>query len=289
MENKAAAVCIASTHGGLNTKERSISIMSEPIVAQIPTKCKVEKNPYLEEVATIRGRSRRLCERRTAEVLRLSNDEAIEFLRSVGYSQVIPGTHFTPRRDVAEFFGVGSVNFAQFLSSRNLSSRRNTRESINVHLQQFFEECGLMKHGEIVNTSGSSELFDFCFAKTGMHYVTKNSYNKINLISARVAVSAIPFFADNLRTPTYDKSKARALNDQLVLFLRQKREREKAAEEARMAVLMEAEEEAAANAKKAAELKASIAEDTLYELIKRAVTEVMSGAKFSIAAPNTNT
>lgn len=263
--------------------------MAKSIVAQTPAKCKVEKNPYLEEVATIRGRSRRLCERRTAEALLLSNDEAIEFLRSVGYSQVIPGTHFTPRRDVAEFLGVGSANFAQFLSSRNLNSKRNTRESMNVHLQQFFDECGLMKHGEVINTGGSSGLFDFHFTKTGTHYVTKNSYNKINLISARVAVSAIPFFADNLRTPTYDKTKARALNDQLVLFLRQKREREKAAEEARMAALMKAEEEAAEKAKKEAALKTALAEDTLYALIKRAVSEVMSGAKISLAAPAENT
>ena len=263
--------------------------MAKRIVAHIPVKCKVESNPYLEEVATIRDRGRRLCDRRTAEALRLSNEEAIEFLRSVGFSQVIPGTHFTPTRDAAEFFGVGTVNLLQYLSSRNLNSRRNPKESFNVQLDQFFEDAGLTSHGKIVDTEPGSGLFDFCFDKNGVHYVTKDSDNKINMISARVAVSAIPFLADNMRKRTYDKTRARALNDQLVLFLRQKREREKAAEEARMAALMAAEEEAAEKAKKEADLKAALAEETLYALIKRAVSEVMSGAKISLAAPTTNT
>ena len=223
--------------------------MAKNIVAHIPVKCKVESNPYLEEVATIRDRGRRLCDRRTAEALRLSNEEAIEFLRSVGFSQVIPGTHFTPTRDAAEFFGVGTINLLQYLSSRNLNSRRNPKESFNVQLDQFFEDAGLTEHGKIVDTEPGSGLFDFCFDKNGVHYVTKDSDNKINMISARVAVSAIPFLADNMRKRTYDKTRARALNDQLVLFLRQKREREKAAEEARMAALMAAEEEAAEKAK----------------------------------------
>ena len=259
--------------------------MSEPIVAQIPTKRKVKVNPHVDAIAQIFSGDKKLYLQRSGEVLSMSNEEAVEFLRSVGFSQIVPGTHFAPARDFAEFFGVESVTLFGFINKHKLGVKGKHAEAFMSHMEQFFINAGLNESGEVVRDAASSGIFDFHFTKSGIHYVTRGSAHKICMISARVALAAVPFIADCRYERSYDKTKAKALNDELVKFLCKRREQEKAIAEAEAAARAAAE----ADAKKAAELKASIAEDTLYELIKRAVVEVMSGAKIAIAAPSTNT
>ena len=99
------------------------------------------------------------------------------------------------------------------------------------------------------------------------------------MLSARVAVSMIPIMARY--NGKFFKSRVRTLNNELITFLRQKRQQAEAVAEAEAAAIAAAE----AEVQKTAELKAAIAEDALYALIKKAVSEVMSGATSSLASP----
>lgn len=259
--------------------------MAKSIVAQIPTKCKVKVNPYLDELAESLKAKPELHYRRAGEALSMTNEDAIEFLRSVGFAQIIPGTHFAPERDYAQFFNTDWSCLHNYLYRYKLNSKENPKEAFSVNLKYFFKVANLLDKGEVVSESTKGGLFDFHFKNTDSHYVTRDGWS-VRLISARVAVAMIPIMAQ--QNGKFYKRRIRALNDELVNFMRKKREEAKAIAESEAAAA-EARAIAEAEAKKAAELKAAIAEESLYQLIKRAVAEVMSGAKISLTAPAENT
>lgn len=254
--------------------------MTRSIVAHLPEKCKVYVNPKLNTVAESFKARPELHFRRAGEALSLSNEDAIEFLRSIGYSQVIPGTHFTPMRDYAKFLNVQWDSLNGYIQRNKLGFKDNPTEAFSTTIRHFFKVAGLLDKGEIAPKAHRYEPFDFCFTKTGVHYVTQEAVS-IRFISARIAVAMIAIMANN---PTYKWGVVSSMNDELIKFLRVKRDQAKAVADAAAAARAEAE----AEAKEAAKLKAAIAEETLYELIKRAVCEVMSGAKIELA-PTTNT
>lgn len=256
--------------------------MAKSIVAHIPKKCKVKSNPKLEATAESFKVSPDLRFRRAGEALSMTNEDAIEFLRSVGFSQVVPGTHFAPLDDFAKFFEVDKDSFYNFIYRYNLGVKDNPLESISCNMKYFFKTAGLLDKGEIVSESANDGLFDFHFAKTDSHYVTRDR-RSIRMISARVAVAMLPLMAT--LNGKYRKDKVRTLNEELIKVLRQRNEQAQAVAEAEAAAKIAAE----AEARKEADLKAALAEETLYRLIKRAVIEVMSGAHISLAAPTTNT
>ena len=256
--------------------------MAKRIVAHIPKKCKVKVNPYVDSVAESLKEKPELHYRRAGEVLSLTNEDAIEFLRSVGFSQIIPGTHFAPLRDYARFLDVQSHILSCRIDYYKLGNQNNSQECFSTTLKRFFKVAGLLSKGEILPKSHKAAPFDFRFTKTDSHYVTEDSYS-VRFVSARVIVALIPIMAS--KNGSHYKEKCRALNDELIKFLRQKNEQVQAIAEAEVAAKTTAE----AEAQKAADLKATLAEETLYQLIKRAVVEVMSGAHISLAAPTTNT
>lgn len=204
----------------------------------------------------------------------MSNEDAIEFLRSAGFAQIIPGTHFAPERDYANFFGVEWSVLHGYLYRYGLNGTDNPAEAFSVGLKFFFKMAGLLDNGQIISDASKNGLFDFHFKNTDAHYVTRYSWS-VRMISARCAVAMIPFMARYNGAGHHGKIKS--LNEDLIKFLREKREMAKAIAEAE------------AEAERAAEVKAAIAEDALYELIKKAVCEVMSGAKLSLATPSANT
>ena len=256
--------------------------MAKRIVAQKPEKCKVNVNPKLEATAESLKASPESRYRRAGEALTLTNEEAVEFLRSVGFSQIVPGTHFAPERDFAKFFDVQWNTLHGYIYRYKLGYEHNPDESFSTTPKHFFKVAGLLDKGEIVPKKHKWDPFDFYFKNTDSHYVTQDS-SSVRFVSARVAVALLPIMANY--NGTLSKEKCRMLDNELSKFMHRKHEHEKAVIEAAAAARIAAEKEA----KRAAELKASIAEDTLYELIKRAVVEVMSGAKIAIAAPSTNT
>lgn len=256
--------------------------MAKRIVAQIPKKCKVKVNPYVDSVAeTLKAKSE-LHYRRAGEALSLTNEDAIEFLRSVGFSQIVPGTHFAPLRDYAKFLDVQWGTLNGYLNYYKLSNNDNPVEAFSASPKRFFKIAGLLSKGEILPKPHKAAPFDFHFTKTDSHYVTQDSYS-VRFVSARVIVAMIPIMG--CKGGSFYKEKCRALNDELIKFLRQKAEQAQVIAEAEAAAKTAAE----AEAQKEAELKAALAEETLYQLIKRAVVEVMSGAHISLAAPTTNT
>ena len=256
--------------------------MAKRIVAHIPKKCKVKVNPYVDSVAESLKAKSELHYRRAGEVLSMTNEDAIEFLRSVGFSQIIPGTHFAPLRDYAKFLDVQWHILHCRIDYYKLGNQHNPQECFSTTLKRFFKVAGLLSKGEILPKSHKAAPFDFRFAKTDSHYVTEDSYS-VRFVSARVVVAMIPIIAS--KGGSFYKEKCRALNDELIKFMRQRAEHAREVAEAESA----AKEVAEAEAQNAADLKASLAEETLYQLIKKAVAEVMSGAKFSIAAPVENT
>lgn len=259
--------------------------MAKSILAQIPKKCKVKVNPYVDAVAGSLKAKPELHYRRAGEVLSLTNEDAIEFLRSVGFSQIVPGTHFAPLRDYARFLDVQPQIIYSALYYYKLGYKENPVECFSTEPRRFFKVAGLLDEGEILPKEHKWSPFDFHFTKTDSHYVTEDGYS-VRFVSARVVMSLIPIIAS--RNGSFHKEKCRVLNEELIKFLRQKREEAQAIAEAEAAAA-EAQAIAEAEAKKAAELKAAIAEESLYQLIKRAVAEVMSGAKISLTAPAENT
>lgn len=256
--------------------------MAKRIVAHIPKKCKVKVNPYVDSMAESLKAKPELHYRRAGEALSMTNEDAIEFLRSVGFSQVVPGTHFAPLDDFAKFFEVDKGSFYNFIYRYNLGIKDNSLESISCNMKYFFKTAGLLDKGEIVSESANNGLFDFHFTKTDSHYVTRDR-RSVRMISARVAVAMLPLMA--VLNGKYRKDKVRVLNEELIKVLRQKNEQTQAIAGAKAAANATAE----AEAQKDTDLKATLAEETLYHLIKRAVVEVMSGAHISLAAPTTNT
>lgn len=258
--------------------------MAKRIVAQIPKKCKVKVNPYVDSVAESFKAKPELHYRRAGNALSMTNEDAIEFLRSVGFSQIIPGTHFAPLRDYARFLDVQWHSLFCRIDYYKLGNQNNPQECFSTTLKRFFKVAGLLGKGEILDKSHKAAPFDFRFTKTDSHYVTEDSYS-VRFVSARVIVAMIPILAS--KSGSHYKEKCRALNDELIKFLRQKHvEAEANAEETLATAMAVAEVE---EAQSAADLKAILAEETLYQLIKRAVVDVMSGAHISLAAPTTNT
>lgn len=258
--------------------------MAKHIVTQIPKKCKVKVNPYVDSVAESLKAKPELHYRRAGEVLSMTNEDAIEFLRSVGFSQIIPGTHFAPLRDYARFLDVQSHILSCRIDYYKLGNQNNSQECFSTTLKRFFKVAGLLSKGEILSKPHKAAPFDFRFTKTDSHYVTEDSYS-VRFVSARVVVAMIPIMAS--KNGSHYKERCRTLNDELIKFLRQKNDQAQAIAEAEAAARVAAE--AKAEARKEADLKAALAEETLYQLIKRAVVEVMSGAHISLAAPTVNT
>lgn len=249
--------------------------MAKRIVSHTGRLCKVQNNPKIEAVSALFKESDKLYYQQAGEALSMSNDEAIEFLRSVGFSQIIPGTHFAPEGDYARFFDVEKMSFHNYVHRYGLNRSENPLEAFSCDLKYFFKHAGLFDVGEVVSPAKNSSIFDFQFKGTGAHYVTRNSWST-RLLSARVATGMIPILA-NWFGRYHSDCKIAALHRELTSFMAKKRE-----EEARIAAKVE-------EAKKAEELKSSMTEDMLYRLIKKAVSEVMSGATIAIAAPVTNT
>lgn len=256
--------------------------MAKRIVAQIPKKCKVKVNPYVDSMAESLKAKPELHYRRAGEVLSMTNEDAIEFLRSVGFSQIIPGTHFAPLRDYARFLDVQGHILSCRIDYYKLGNQNNPQECFSTTLKRFFKVAGLLSKGEILPKSHKAAPFDFCFKKTDSHYVTEDSYS-VRFVSARVVVAMIPIMAS--KNGSQYKEKCHALNEELVKFLRYKNWQEQEVASA----VAEAEKNVEAGNLKAENLGATLAEETLYQLIKRAVVEVMSGAHISLAAPTTNT
>lgn len=243
--------------------------MAKKIVPHSAHKCKVKDNPKTKSVAARFLRSEEPRYITAGEVLSMSNEDAIEFLRSVGFSQIIPGTHFAPEHDYAELFDVDWMTLHNYVYRYELGNK-NQLESFSMNMRTFFKVAGLDTKGEVNADAAKSKIFDFRFNNTGIHYITRDAWS-VRLLSARVAVAMIPLMAN--WGGKYRKEKVDALNEKLSVFLDVKRAQ---------AAIAEAEKVDSSQV-------SMVSSEILYELIKKAVSEVMSGAKIAIAAPTVNT
>ena len=267
--------------------------MAKRSVAQMSAFGKVEFNPKVNFISEAYKMHSNPLYQQAGYALSMSNDDAVEFLRENGFAQIIPGTHFAPAKDVAKFFEVSVSSLHAYVNRHKLSRPYNPIEVISCELNVFFRKAGLQKVGKetiIKNESGGSGTFDFHFTKTDTHYVTEWG-PRTRFYSARIILAMVPFMAHHFKRYNSEHPTV-TLYNKLVWILAIMRDEEKKAAEQKAA-----EEEAAKQVeiqkaeaeKKSAELKADIAEDTLYELIKKAVSEVMSGAKISLASSEVNT
>lgn len=158
------------------------SIVTEFIVPQLEPFCKVQNNPKVN--ATIRQYSQTPdpYHRQCARILAIGNDAAVEFLQKLGFTQVIPGTHFAPLYDVADFFGIRSDSLYAYLTRHGFGANHDPRESITEDLASFFRRSGLIRHGKFVKGCFCGDkpiegVFDFRFTGTEEHYVTKYRYS----------------------------------------------------------------------------------------------------------------
>lgn len=221
----------------------------------------------------------------------MSNDEAVEILRGAGFSQIVPGTHFAPAKDIAKFFGISEISLYSYLDRHRLNRADNPQEALSAELKSFFRRAGLLNIGKatlIKNSNGTSGVFDCHFEKTDSHYVTVWN-TSTRFYSARIVLAMIPFMATHHKRYNAEHPTVK-LYDKLVWVLAEKRDAEKrVAEEAAQEAAKQAALEAGEGAKKADVHPVVMSEEVLYQLIKKAVSEVMSGATIAIAAPAANT
>lgn len=249
--------------------------MANSILPQSITFGKVENNSHINSIAKHRAKSTSPVYRRMAEILSLSNEEAIEFLMENGFSQIIPGTHFAPIKDYALFFCVKPECLQSYLYRNALDVPTNAKEAMSTSLESFFRRAGLYSIGKVISSGYDPGVFDFYFEQTCSHYVTEWSHST-KFYSARVALSVIPLIA-NWRSSNNPAHPIINLNRRLADFIEAKRV---AAEEA-----IKAAEKKAEAAKSVPEITGGSAEDLLYQLVKRAVAEILSGAKVEVSAP----
>lgn len=238
--------------------------MAKIIVPQTPKFCKVQNNRKLSMLSKkLLKHDKEHC-RQAGEALRMSNDDAAEFLRSVGFSQIIPGTHFAPGHDVAQFFDIKESCLYNFILRYGMNNRDNPMEAISSELVSFFRAAGLFEVGEVVSDL-KTKVFDFHFKNTDTHYVTTYG-SSTRMYSARVIVAMIPILARHYSKIDKD-CKCASLYAALVEHMGDKKP---VAEPVKTAT-------------------PTLNEELLYELVKKAVGEVLSGAKVEMTAPFTIT
>ena len=264
--------------------------MAKRIVAQMSAFGKVEFNPKVNSISKAYKMHSNPLYQQAGYALSMSNDDAAEFLRENGFAQIIPGTHFAPAKDAAKFLGVPDTSMYYYLDRHHLNRVDNPMEAFSSELEWFFRRAGLNEVGKastIKNKCGVSGTFDFHFDKTDTHYVTEWN-TSTRFYSARIILAMVPFMAKHYKRYNSEHPSVTLYNKLVWVLARMRDEEKKAAEQkaAEEAAAKQAEIQKAEAEKKATELKADIAEDTLYELIKKAVSEVMSGAKISLASPN---
>ena len=255
--------------------------MAELIVPQLEPFCKVQNNPHVAAIARVYAKSPSESLRECSRVLSIDNDKAVEILRSMGFSQIVPGTHFAPMYDLAAFFGVKEDSLYSYLQRHGLNHTDNPREAFSYDLRVFFRKAGLLKYGKFVQGEGLGPggMFDFQFDKLDCHYVTEYRWST-RFYSARVAIAMLPLLANwhKKRNPTH---KCVMLYDKLMLavaeFERDKEEKtiEKAARRA--------------NVGSVSQSGTTISKDELLVMIKQAVREVLADTKVEVPATFTIT
>lgn len=265
--------------------------MAKRILAQTFPFGKVENDTYAFSLANKYKEHKNPTYQECSYALRMSNDDAVELLRKAGFAQIIPGTHFAPAKDYAKFLDVPELSLYSYIDRYKLNHTCNPAEAISVELKTFFRRVGLLEHGELsLVKSGCRGIFDFHFTKTDTHYVTGWNYST-RLYSARIVLAVIPFMARHHKRYDADHPSVK-LYESLSVILEKMRE-----EERQLAERLEAEEaarNAAATGVQAVEaqpevLQPTISEEFLYGLVKKAVAEVLSGAKVEMTAPFTIT
>lgn len=245
--------------------------MAKRILAQTSPFGKVEINPYVNSVANRFKKHVNPIYQQSGYALTMTNDEAVGFLRENGFAQIVPGTHFATVGDYAEFLGIPVTAMQSYIYRRGLDCGKNPSEAVSAEINAFFSRVGLMKFGkpEILKESRCRGLYDFHFEKTNTHYVTEWA-RSTKLYTARIVLAMLPFISANQKGLNPDH-KSVALYEKLLPILEAKRAEEQAK--------AEAQEVAAPVA------QAAISEEVLYNLIKKAVCEVLSGAKVEVSSP----
>lgn len=228
--------------------------MAKPILAQTTPFGKVEINTYVNSVSENFKTHENPLYQQAGYALAMSNDEAVNFLRDNGFAQIIPGTHFATVGDYAEFLGIPASVVQGYIYSHGLDRERNPAEAISAGIQAFFQRAGLTKIGksEILKENRYRGIFDFHFEKSNTHYVTEWT-RSTKLYTARVVLAMLPFISANQSGLSPDH-KSVTLYDKLLPVLEEKRHEEQAKTDA-----------------------------------KKAVGEVLSGAKVEMTAPFTIT
>ena len=254
--------------------------MAKRIVSQTESFCKVQNNPHVAALARVYAKSPNEPLRECSRILSLSNDNAVEILKSLGFTQVVPGTHFAPMYDLAKFFGVKEDSLYSYLQRYGLNHTDNPREAFSCDLRVFFHRAGLLKHGKIVQGEGLGPggMFDFHFQKLDCHYVTEYRWST-RFYSARVAIAMLPLLANwnKKRNPTH---KCVSLHEKVMAFVVE-HEKQKEAEAIEKAATRAQVSEPA--------MGATISKDELIGMIKQAVREVLADTKVEVPATLTIT
>lgn len=240
--------------------------MAEFILPQTESFCKVQNNPKLKSVSDLYKSNADKYFQMSGKILAMDNDSAVEFLKANGFFQIVPGTHFAPCCDFAEFFGVNPDSLYNYLYRHNLSGGGSQKESIYGSFAAFVRKAGLLKVGQFVDPLHAPDrgYHDFRFNNTGVHYITKYS-SSTRMYSARLALSMVPFiYRWNIK---FDKGhKIVSVYNALVKLI----EEDEVAEAISPAI--------------PANSSTVISKDELMAMIKQAVREVLADTKVEVPA-----
>lgn len=270
--------------------------MTEKIVPQTEPFCKVQNNPKVNTLIRVYSGHKDHYYNQCARILALGNDKCVEFLEKAGFTQIIPGTHFALLYDMAEFFGVHIESLYSRLTQHGFGKNHDPRESLVMDIGSFFHRSGLIKYGHVVVRDHSGEypqqeVFDFHFNDSDYHFVTKYVYSG-RMFTVRAYLSMLPFVCKYYSRHNTD-GRYKHLYASLMKFVAECEDKEKARKATEKAVVAPVVEKSVPTKQPSEQVSAgnmtSVAEDLLYQMVKRAVAEIMSGATIAIAAPTANT
>lgn len=257
--------------------------MANEIVPQTAAFCKVENNPRVNNLIQQYSISDLDYKQEVARVLSIGNDSAVDFLKSVGFDGIIPGTHFALLQDMADFLGVSKDRLASSLNSHGFNSVTDRKEAITRNIADFFRTSGLLNCGKIVANDSFAGVFDYCMAGTGEHYVTKNTSSR-RLFTARAYLSTLPPLRRKIKWDE-DNSKLCNIYEELLEYVRQC---EWGVCMQRIAPAYEPVEpvvsQPAPQPVQLAQATVSVTKDELLNLIKQAVKEAMADKQVEIPA-----
>ena len=240
--------------------------MAKPIVSQRDKFCKPEDTTKLHSIIERSENYGMQHYCLFAAILKKSNKDATDFLKSMGCTGFIPHTYHIPLEKAAEFYGVSCEYLRGLLVRVGVNTTSVGNEYISADPAHYFRRAEMKNYGRFAPVSGphSQTTYDFILNDSEEHYVLRTRRKMTQFISARIILGLAPLIAVRNGARERDHMSARVRDAVIARGFHLDKPVQK--EETNVSLPIDS------------------AEELLYRLIKRAVAEVLAGAKVEVPA-----